>query len=552
MECGPERGDTLRRLRLMVDSLPNVVVMVVDRELRVLELTGGLRWRLDARFDGLVGRHIAEVRTTPEEAAWVPMYEAALAGDRQQLLTRTKSGHRLDVTITPLYEGGEIAAAMAVIHDVDEEERAREALADSEARAEAILGALREAVLVRDGEGHAVEWNRSFLDMWHIDADDVRGTAMWPHVLLRADGSRITYEELPLLAAMHDGVARVGLRVGVPRPDGRTRWMRMNVVPFDGPDGERWTVTTMVGETDRLDAEHQLSLAHDRLRALLERSSELVSIVQVPAGAHVWDNGAWLRLLGWNPSQLSPDELRDRLHPDDLLATRCALREVRAAEGSVRQVEMRIRHADGSWRHFEGTYTNLESHEAIGGIILNLHDITDRAEAAEELARMALHDVLTGLPNRRLVLDRIGLALEEQRREGTTVAVLYLDLDDFKAVNDSHGHAVGDRILVTIAQRLSESVRAIDTVGRMGGDEFVVIAALDEADGTTSIARHIEDALREPATLDDGVVVPLRASMGMMISEPGSPRTAEELLKGADDAMYAFKRHRHLRAVDGG
>jgi diguanylate cyclase (GGDEF)-like protein/PAS domain S-box-containing protein len=324
------------------------------------------------------------------------------------------------------------------------------------------------------------------------------------------------------------------------------------VVPFDGPDGERWTVTTMVDETDRLDAEHQLSLAHDRLRALLERSSELVSIVQVPAGAHVWDNGAWLRLLGWNPSQLSPDELRDRLHPDDLLATRCALREVRAAEGSVRQVEMRIRHADGSWRHFEGTYTNLESHEAIGGIILNLHDITDRAEAAEELARMALHDVLTGLPNRRLVLDRIGLALEEQRREGTTVAVLYLDLDDFKAVNDSHGHAVGDRILVTIAQRLSESVRAIDTVGRMGGDEFVVIAALDEADGTTSIARHIEDALREPATLDDGVVVPLRASMGMVISEPGSPRTAEELLKGADDAMYAFKRHRHLRAVDGG
>jgi len=181
---------------------------------------------------------------------------------------------------------------------------------------------------------------------------------------------------------------------------------------------------------------------------------------------------------------------------------------------------------------------------------LNLHDITDRVEAADELAQLALHDILTGLPNRRLVLDRICLALEEQRRDGTTVAVLYLDLDDFKAVNDTYGHVVGDRFLVAIGQRLSGAVRAVDTVGRMGGDEFVVLATLDGPEGAASVLRHIEHALREPVTLDGGVVLPVKASVGMVTSDPDSARTADDLLKGADDAMYELKRRRRLRQVN--
>jgi diguanylate cyclase (GGDEF)-like protein/PAS domain S-box-containing protein len=534
----------------MVDSLPNIVVMVVDRDFRVVELSGGLRWQLDARFDGLVGRHITDVRQAPDEAPWIDVYEAAFSGERQHLVWTTRKGHVLDVTITPLYEGGEISSAMAVIHEIDEQERARAALASTESRSAAVLAALREAVLVRDDDGRAVEWNQAFLDMWNLEPDRLYGAQTWPDVLQRPDGSSIPFEDRPLPAVMRDGEARVGVRVGLPRPDGITRWMRVSVVPFEGPDRAQWSVTTMVDETDRLDAEHQLALANNRLQALLERTQELISILDVHTGKHRWDNGAWRRLLGWHPSELDGDALRDVVHPDDRLSTRRTLHEVRDTPELVRPAVLRIKHADGSWRHFEGTYTNMEHDEAIGGVILNLHDVTDRVKAAEELVEMALHDGLTGLPNRRLVLDRIGQALEEQRREGTTVAVLYLDLDDFKLVNDTHGHAVGDRLLVAVAQRLARSVRAVDTVGRMSGDEFVVVAAFDDAAGAASVADHIEDALQEPVTLEGDIVLEVKASVGMVTSTPEEPRTSEELLKGADDAMYVLKRRRRVRAVD--
>jgi diguanylate cyclase (GGDEF)-like protein/PAS domain S-box-containing protein len=534
----------------MVDSLPNIVVMVVDRDFRVVELSGGLRWQLDARFDGLVGRHITDVRQAPDEAPWIEVYEAAFSGERQHLVWTTKKGHVLDVTITPLYEGGEISSAMAVIHDIDEEERARAALASTETRSAAVLAALREAVLVRDGQGRSVEWNQAFLDMWDLRPDEVNGAEVWPEHLVRPDGSPLTYEERPLFAAKRDGQACIGVPIGVPTPNGETRWMRVNVVPFDGPDGERWSVTSMVEETDRLDAEHQLSLAHDRVQALLERTQELISILELPSGRHRWDNGAWRRLLGWHPSEKDADELRAMLHPEDLLSTRRVLHEVREKPGHAQSLVVRIKHADGSWRHFEGTYTNMEHDEAVGGMILNLHDVTDRVKVAEELAEMALHDGLTGLPNRRLVLDRIGQALEEQRREGSTVAVLYLDLDDFKLVNDTHGHAVGDRLLVAVAQRLARSVRAVDTVGRMSGDEFVILAAFDDAAGAASVAGHIEDALQEPVTLDGDIVLEVKASVGMATSTPDEPLTSEELLNGADDAMYVLKRRRRVRAVN--
>jgi diguanylate cyclase (GGDEF)-like protein/PAS domain S-box-containing protein len=539
-------------LRHLVDCIPDVVILAIDADLRILDVTGGLSWRLQRRLPDLVGRRVTELGTEGQFAPWLDAYDRALAGSHEHFEAASTDGEsRFAVDIAPLHQPGDEAVAMVVIRDVREQRAATEALASTTSRAEAILGALHEGVLVRDGRGVLIESNQAFNRMFDFDPAGDFDATLWNELpIVRLDGTEMPRAERPGAAVLQDGLARIGIPVGVPKDDGTTQWLRINIVPFVGPDGLRWTVTTMVDETERRAAERFTELAHNRLSALLENSSELVSVLDPSTGAHVWVNAAWKRLLGWDPRALTSEERIATCHPDDLDLARRTVEEVARESGSSGQLAVRFRHSDGSWRHFEATYTNLIDDEAIGGIVVNAHDVTDRVNAAAALADMAMHDGLTGLPNRRLVLDRIGQALEEQRRSGAVVAVLFMDLDDFKAVNDSHGHAAGDQLLVTVGARLVASVRAIDTVARLGGDEFVIVAVLSDGTGAESVARHIEEALREPIKIGDDIIVHIDASVGLVLSEPNDQRSATELLTAADEAMYELKRRRRLRIVN--
>ena len=160
-------------------------------------------------------------------------------------------------------------------------------------------------------------------------------------------------------------------------------------------------------------------------------------------------------------------------------------------------------------------------------------------ERTEELREAAVHDALTGLPNRKLLVDRLDQALARQLRAGRGVALLFLDLDRFKLLNDSRGHAIGDQVLVTVGERLRQVVRPADTVARFGGDEFVVVC--EDVDGVadaTGLAGRIAAALEVPFALDGGEVF-LSVSVGVSMAGPGS--SAEELLRDADAAMYRAK-----------
>jgi diguanylate cyclase (GGDEF)-like protein len=166
----------------------------------------------------------------------------------------------------------------------------------------------------------------------------------------------------------------------------------------------------------------------------------------------------------------------------------------------------------------------------------------------EELRTLAYHDNLTGLPNRSLLHDRLGVAITHARRQGTRLAVLFLDLDDFKTVNDSYGHALGDRLLVELAGRVRGSVRAGDTVARFGGDEFVVL--LDEVSGTADaahVAAKVLEALRAPFRID-GQEVTVAASVGMSLF-PDDGVSCDELLRQADAAMYRDKQDEARRGL---
>ena len=172
----------------------------------------------------------------------------------------------------------------------------------------------------------------------------------------------------------------------------------------------------------------------------------------------------------------------------------------------------RVRHRTGDVRHLEATMTNLLNDPSVGGVVVNLHDVTERSEFERTLRHHVLHDGLTGLPNRTLLLDRVRQALVQRSTGEDRVGVLFLDLDRFKVVNDSLGHDAGDRLLVEIGGRLTDAVRRSDTVARLGGDEFVVLCV--GRDSPTQIAERILGVIKEPVRLPDGDVV-VTASIGV-------------------------------------
>jgi diguanylate cyclase (GGDEF)-like protein len=202
----------------------------------------------------------------------------------------------------------------------------------------------------------------------------------------------------------------------------------------------------------------------------------------------------------------------------------------------------RLQHADGGWRHVEALSTNRLGDPAVGGLVLNLRDVTERAALEEQLRQAAFHDPLTGLANRSLFIDRLDQALTSLGRSGGSVAVLFIDLDDFKSVNDTRGHAAGDLLLRTVAERLSGCVRPSDTVARLGGDEFaVLLPSLTGQDQVDGVLERIQLALSEPTGIA-GWDRPAAASIGLATAH--RPQSADMLLRAADLDMYAAKRSR--------
>jgi len=214
----------------------------------------------------------------------------------------------------------------------------------------------------------------------------------------------------------------------------------------------------------------------------------------------------------------------------------------RSTSTSPYDFEHRIVRPSGEvrWVHRQGEVVRGEGGEPLR-MIGTVHDITERKALEEQLEHQAFYDSLTDLPNRRLVVDRLGHALGRTRRKkGSQVAVFFMDLDDFKIINDSVGHDVGDRLLVAVSERLKESLRPEDTLARFGGDEFVML--LEDTEGpeeAVRVAERITDKLREPVLID-GRELFVRASIGIALGKVHQ-KSSEELLRDADTAMYQAK-----------
>jgi diguanylate cyclase (GGDEF)-like protein/PAS domain S-box-containing protein len=297
-----------------------------------------------------------------------------------------------------------------------------------------------------------------------------------------------------------------------------------------------------VRENVRLLAEHAERQNEARFRSLVQHSSDVIIVTRADGTVRFVSPSA-TRVFGYDPAAMLRQIVPELLHPDDRERAVTFFRHAAQAPGVTGPVEWRFRQPDGSWLHAEILATNLLHDTTVKGIVLNTRDVSERRRLEEQLTHQAFHDPLTGLANRALFRDRVSHALALAQRRGSPVTVLFLDLDDFKKVNDSLGHGEGDRLLIAVAERFLACARSADTVARLGGDEFAIL--IEGAEGRDGLPDRLAAAMSHPFSLS-GNQVRATASIGVASASPGD--RADDLLRNADMAMYAAKRHGKGRA----
>lgn len=276
-----------------------------------------------------------------------------------------------------------------------------------------------------------------------------------------------------------------------------------------------------------------------RFRALVQNASDLI-LIAAPSGILMYQSPNAASGWGYGGEALSGLLLRELIHPDDQAALLELFELLVVSPHSIRDTALRLRLGNGSWRHVELILTNLIHDDSVGGIVLTLRDIEERKAFERQLTQRAFFDSLTGLANRLLLQDRLDQALARASRRGCLTGLVFIDLDNFKLINDGLGHAVGDELLAQTAARLSACGRAEDTVARLGGDEFVVLldCLRGEADAR-AVAENVTRAFGTPFRLDQRDIM-VTASIGVALGESGHA-TKETLLRDADVAMYRAK-----------
>jgi diguanylate cyclase (GGDEF)-like protein/PAS domain S-box-containing protein len=276
-----------------------------------------------------------------------------------------------------------------------------------------------------------------------------------------------------------------------------------------------------------------------QFEAMVEHSTDLLFLTDDNLKVQYCSPSA-LSLLGLSGDELKRlGTLESFIHPDDLDGAAAAFTAIQTKE-EVGPYDLRLRHRDGGWRTLEITGNDLSATSTVKAVAWHARDVTDRRALEEQLSRQAFEDPLTGLANRALLRDRLSHVFARSSRSGGSMAVLMIDLDSFKTINDGMGHDAGDAALKEIAARISQSARPGDTVARLGGDEFVVLLEeLDDVLFAEEVADRVLELIRQPLTIRD-VSLRISASIGIAYSE-ATDATPESLLRDADVAMYASK-----------
>lgn len=281
----------------------------------------------------------------------------------------------------------------------------------------------------------------------------------------------------------------------------------------------------------------ELKLSEGRFRSLVQNSSDVVCVLD-PTGVVTYVSPSVSKVFGHHPSDLIGDPITDLIHHDDQSKVFATMSEVLSEPGTAPSIDCRWRNDKGEWKHGESIFTNLIADPSVSGIVVNTRDVTAKVLLQREWEAQVFKDPLTGLANRALFRERLAHTVVLREQDSAPMATLFLDIDDFKSVNDAHGHSVGDELLKQAATRLTGCLRPGDTAARFSGDEFALL--LEEADRNEAavVADRVIEALSEPFLIGDREIR-VAASIGVVVGHGGED--VESLLRNADLAMYAAK-----------
>jgi diguanylate cyclase (GGDEF)-like protein/PAS domain S-box-containing protein len=432
----------------------------------------------------------------------------------------------VEVSTYPLWTSdGEIEGAVVTLRDIG----ARLAADDAMRFQAALLSAIGQAVVVTDPEGRITFWNPAAERMHGWTSAEVLG--------------RPASEFVPAESAAQAAQAALAIAAGqvwtgdvlALRRDGTTFPALMTAAPV--VDDRSELVAVIVLSTDITERKRAEEMAQ-ALSAIVTSSADAIFTKSLDGTILSWNRGAE-RLYGYQGRDVISRHI-SLLDPDSAHTEMQSILTAVAAGETVRGLETLRRRRDGSDVHVSLTVSPIfdEGHTVVAASVIG-RDISDRKQGELELTRQAMHDSLTGLPNRTLLADRLPQALAAAGRHGLAVAVLFLDLDQFKTVNDAHGYLIGDELLIEVARRLSATVGGAPTVARFGGDEFVIVGEYVDTAAAEQVAADIGGALELPIHID-GHRLYASASIGIAVTPP-LESDANTLLSNANAAMYDAK-----------
>ena len=448
---------------------------------------------------------------------------------------RTASGETIDVEIMSrsiVLDGRDLR--LVEVRDLTVRLEVERELRESQSRSEIILAQIPALIWTTDLELHYTSIAGNVLA--EIDPNFESGTV---GKALLSVFKRQSEREAMVLAA-HER-ARNGEHVTF-EGTWAHRYFEAVVEPLRAGDGE---IVGTIGMAIDVTTRQRVSRELEERRGELNKAQEIAHLGSYSAAIDNDDDTIWspelYRILGLKPNDRNASRTLFRYdHPEDVLFVREAY-ERALSDLSFFEIEHRIIRRDGEIRYVREKAEFIVVDGRPTRIVGTVLDITERRLAEERLAHLAQFDALTDLPNRSLLSDRLVQALSRANRRNTHVAVLFLDVDRFKSINDSLGHLVGDELLVQLAERLSDLLREEDTIARPGGDEFVVVLnEIADQDVAKELAARIQLALTRPMHLRSGTQF-VSCSIGIALY-PEDGRTPDELLRAADAAMYKAKR----------